>query len=110
MNSKGDVVPVLVPPAGVELYSPTIHRPAPPVIGTTRLFDWLMVDVRVAKNVTVGSRLYEICQGLSERGACGVIESTLIIDLLEMKSEDRRFLLTKDNWTEATARAVNDHP
>ncbi len=101
MNSRGDVVPALVPPDGagapVELYSPEICEPSH-VLGPTSLGEWLMVDVRVAKLVPAGSRLYEICQALGERGVCGVIESTLVIDLLEAPSGDRRYLLDEKNW------------
>lgn len=106
MNSKGDLVPVLVPPDGCGLDRPAdpqvrkSDQPSP-VLGPTQLFDWLMVDVRIAKKISSESRLYEICQSLGERGACGVIESTLVIDLLEIKAEDRRFLLDKDNWPNA---------
>jgi hypothetical protein len=102
VNSKGDVVPALVAPDGttgeIEIYSPRICELPLPMIGPTSLGEWLMVDVRVAKRVASGTKLYEICQSLGERGVCGVVESTLIIDLLEAKAEDRRFLLDKDNW------------
>jgi len=105
VNSKGDVVPALVAPDGVavELYSPQVCEPPAHVLGPTYLGEWLMVDVRVAKKVASGTRLYEICQSLGERGVCGVVESTLIIDLLEAKTDDRRFLLDKDNWPKVLA-------
>jgi hypothetical protein len=68
------------------------------VVGPTRLGEWLMVDVRVAKAVPRGSRLYAVCQALGERRACGVVEHTLIIDLLEASAEDRAFLLRGTSW------------
>lgn len=108
MNSRGDVVPALVAPEGVtpvELYAPQVRTPEAPVIGPTHVGEWLMVDVRVAKSVAPGSDLYEICQALGERGACGVIESTLVIDLLEASVGARRVLLDNVNWVEAAASA-----
>jgi len=71
---------------------------ARPVIGPTRVGEWLMVDVRVSKAVPRASRLYEVCQALCERGACGVVENTLVIDLLEASARDRAFLLRKSSW------------
>ncbi len=109
MNSKGNIMPALEPPDGVgevELYSPEISKPDRPPVGPTRLGEWLMVDVRAAKRVAPGTRLYEICQALGERGACGVVESTLIIDLLEAKTEDRRYLLNSENWPDAACGGV----
>ena len=77
---------------------PTVVEPVP-VMGPTRVGEWLMVDIRVAKAVQPGSRIFKICQDVSERGHCGVVESTLVIDLLEVRpDEDRRFLLTRLNW------------
>lgn len=68
-------------------------------MGPTRVFEWLLVDIRVAKAVAPGSRLFAICQSLCERGgACGVVEATLVIDLQEMSSDDRAFLLDMRNW------------
>lgn len=109
-NERGDFVPVfsLEPPDGVErvpkaLIRPrvVIDAPAKP-IGPTRIFEWLLVDIRVAKAVSPGSRLYTICQGLCEGGgACGVVEATLVIDLQEVSQSDRAFLLDMRNWPQA---------
>ena len=80
------------------------HRPAVvepvPVMGPTRVGEWLMVDVRVAKAVRPGSRLFKICGDLAVRGHCGVVESTstLVIDLLEVSPGDGPFLLNRANW------------
>lgn len=71
-------------------------------MGPTRLGEWLMVDIRVAKAVEHGTRLFEVCEELSLRNACGVIASTLVVDLLEAKASDRRFLLDKTNWPKPT--------
>lgn len=97
MDGKGNIVPVpeLVPPdtlARVELDSSL------PVQGPTIIGEWLMVDMRLAKKVVPGTRLYRVCQDLSERGACGVVESTFVINVLEATSDDRRFLLASSNW------------
>jgi hypothetical protein len=72
--------------------------PAEP-IGPTRVFEWLLIDIRIAKTVPPGSRLYTICQSLCERGgSCGVVEATLVIDLQEVPAVDRAFLLNMKNW------------
>lgn len=100
VNSKGEVVPMpeLTPPA--ELYSPVLVAEPSVAMGPTRCGEWLMIDIRLAKQVPTTSRVYEICQELSSRSepACGVIESTLIVDLLEMTSEDRAVLLNPNSW------------
>lgn len=75
-----------------------VYRPASEVVGPTLIGEWLMVDLRVAKAVPVGSRLWEICQALGERSACGVVGSTLVVDVVEAKQEDRVYLLDRGNW------------
>ncbi len=62
-------------------------------MGPTRVGEWLMVDVRVAKAIAPDSRLFAICRDLVTRGHCGIVEATLVIDLLEMSTDDRRYLL-----------------
>lgn len=99
VDAKG----VVVPARSLELELPegvTVITGPVPVMGPTRVGEWLMVDVRVAKAVRQGTRLHRICQDLGERGYCGIIESTstLVIDLLEARREDRHFLLNHANW------------
>jgi len=84
--------PQLVHPS--ELISPVQDAP----MGWTRLGEWLMVDVRVAKTIPRGTALFDICQALSHRNACGIIGATLVIDLLEARPADRRVLLDMTNW------------
>lgn len=67
-------------------------------IGPTRLGEYLMVDVRVVQLVGEGSRLWSICRELSRRHACGVVEATLVIDLLETSVSDREYLLDFSKW------------
>lgn len=98
MNIAGDVVP-----EGSRIVDPG-DEVVRPVVGPTRLGEWLMVDVRVSKAVPHGSRLYDVCQALCERQACGVVEHTLIIDLLEASPEDRAFLLRRASWPSVDAR------
>jgi len=102
-NDKGEVVQE----SGLALPEHVVDAPAqpsgvladpPPVMGPSRVGELLMVDIRVAKAVPPGSRLYAICQSLSERNYAGKVESTLVIDLLEVGAEDRRFLLNRANW------------
>ncbi len=97
VDRQGNVVPVPAfdPPAAVGL-APFVAPPA--AQGPTYVGEWLMVDVRIAKKIAPDSRLYRVCQDLSERGACGVVESTLVIDVLEATSDDRRFILAESNW------------
>lgn len=105
-NERGEVVPAsrLEAPDGVAA-APEVRRgptvvgdPLPFPMGPTRVFEWLMVDIRVAKAVSPESRLYAICQGLCEGSACGIIEATLVIDLQAMSADDRKFLLDAKNW------------
>lgn len=99
VNEAGLIVrdgPEIVDP-GKEVFTPA----GPKAMGPTRIREWLMVDVRVAKAVPQGSRLYDICRALGERQACGVVENTLIIDLLEASPEDRTFLLHEATWPTA---------
>jgi len=107
LNDKGEVVPApdlelpygVVSEPEVELHRPVIVESSPvPVVGPTRIGELLLVDIRVAKNVVPRTRLHDICVGLSDRKACGVIESTLVIDLQEASADDARFLLNKNNW------------
>jgi len=103
VDNAGNVVPAehLAMPEGV--VSPP-HLTAPPAgpMGPTRVGELLLVDMRIAKVVADDSKrygaLYDICTDLTERGACGVVESTLVIDLLEATNDDRLFLLTPQNW------------
>jgi hypothetical protein len=69
-------------------------------MGPTRVGEWLMVDIRMAKKLEPGTRTYDICQALSAKqpSACGIVDNTLVIDLLEAKSDDRRFLLCPTSW------------
>lgn len=67
-------------------------------MGPTRLGEWLMVDVRVARGIDQASRLWEICARLGEKGACGVVASTLVVDLLDATVADRAYLLDTRNW------------
>lgn len=101
VNAKGEVVQVgeLALPEGVTT-PPEITADPAPAMGPTRVGEWLMVDVRVAKSVPSGTRLFKICQDLGERGHCGIVESTstVVIDLLEARREDRHFLLDRANW------------
>lgn len=103
VNAKGEVAPegALALPDGVTsapaLPSGILVAPPGPM-GPTRVGEWLMVDIRVAKSVPAGTRLYKICQDLGERGFCGLVESTLVIDILEASAEDRPFLLNRLNW------------
>lgn len=97
-NADGEVVqvgPVALPDALGAL--PAVDQA--PVMGPTRVGEWLMVDVRVAKAVEPGTRIFKICQDVAEREHCGVIGATLVVDLLEVRSEeDRHFLLNRANW------------
>lgn len=95
LDKLGRVVPALSTPSELDLkYSPA----GSPIVGPTRLGELLMVDVRLAKQIAPASRLYEVCQELSGRAACGVVEATLVIDLLEASAPDRLVLLNPDNW------------
>jgi hypothetical protein len=77
----------------------SVYRPACAVPqGPTRLGEWLMVDVRVARAVPPGSRLWGVCAELGSRGACGVIESTLVVDVLEAAAGDRGLILDPSSW------------
>jgi hypothetical protein len=105
VNAKGEVVQAggLEVPEGVAAPpgAPAgISADPAPVMGPTRVGEWLMVDVRVAKSVLPGTRLFKICQDLGERGYCGIIGDTftVVIDLLEARREDRHFLLNRANW------------
>ena len=72
--------------------------PAVQLMGPTRLGEWLMVDARVARAVPSDSPVFKACQALSERGSCGVIEGTVVIDLLDAGREARELLLNPNNW------------
>lgn len=76
---------------------PETSRP----IGPTVLKEWLMVDVRVARRVGQQSKLWSICKSLGDRGGCGVIDGTLVIDLLSASSADRAYVLDLSNWPTA---------
>jgi len=81
---------------------PSTAPPAPvgpaPLIGPTRVFEWLLVDHRIAKKVPADSRIWNICKGLVEHRAAGVESDTYVIDLLHASDEDRHFLLNRANW------------
>jgi hypothetical protein len=104
VDSDGNVVPRLDTPDGVITppVVPAVVIPPTEPMGPTRIGELLLVDMRVAKTVADDTKryenLYNICTDLTERGACGVIESTLVIDILEANDADRRFLLTPQNW------------
>lgn len=66
--------------------------------GPTRVGELLLVDVRVARLVDPSSRLWRICSGLGAQGACGVVEATLVVDLLAADQGDREYLLDFGNW------------
>lgn len=103
-------VPATFTPAGIYVPPPpdgvvtvpevpgVIDTPDEHINGHTRLGEYLMVDVRIAKVVQPGSRLERVCQALAERGACGVIEHTLVVDLMEASPEDRALLLDPHNF------------
>lgn len=96
-NERGDVVSALAPPVGVGA-----DERSPGPMGPTRVFEWLLVDIRIAKLVPPGTRLFTICQNLCERGGvCGVVEATLVVDLQAVPAGDREFLLDMKNWPEA---------
>jgi hypothetical protein len=102
VDEKGKVVRDgggLALPEGV-ITPPELAVDPGPIMGPTRVGEWLMVDVRVAKSVPKGTRLFKVCQELSERGHCGIIgpTATIVIDLLEAHREDRHFLLDRTNW------------
>lgn len=88
--SKDDVVR----DPGMEVYRPA----TPEVIGPTRLYEWLMVDLRVAKLVEPGTPLHVICQELGLAGSCGVVASTLVIDLAAASPRERALLLDQASW------------
>jgi hypothetical protein len=96
---------------GPQLAKPTeLLNPAPPAgpMGPTRLFEWLLVDIRICNAVAnereQRARLYAICQELSERvpTACGVIDTTIVIDLTAASKDDRAYLLDLTNWPRPT--------
>jgi hypothetical protein len=99
VTPTGGVVPEFPEPYVDEHIDPLRFRSQDtPLQGPTQVAELLLVDIRQAKMIPPGSQLYEICQGLSEHGACGVIASTLVIDLLEACTVDRKFLLDRKNW------------
>lgn len=99
-DSSGKVRRVPQLPTPSEMFSPA---DASPVIGPTRIGEWLLVDVRVARAVPHGTKLHALCQELSRRHGCGVDSETLIIDLLDVRdNDDRTFLLDVSNWPAAS--------
>ncbi len=85
--------------------------PAPEcVMGPTRAWDWLMVDLRTALKLQPGDRMYEICQDLSHLGACGVVEATLVIDLTAVRPEDRAYVVDLENWPKPPIGGGPDYP
>lgn len=95
VKPDGTVVPEITLPSAVEIYTPANM---PPIIGSTRIGEYLMIDIRVAQLIPKGSKLFKICEKLSRAKACGVVESTLVIDLLDASAPERRFLLCPTNW------------
>ena len=67
-------------------------------MGPTQVGEWLLVDVRQARLVDPTSHLWGLCSKLSGLGACGVVEATLVVDLLAASAADRLFLLDQANW------------
>lgn len=97
VKADGTVVPEVVAALPTPASIPTIVTP-PPVMGRSLVGEYLMVDIRVAKRVTHGSKLHKICTRLSRVQGCGVVESTLIIDLLKATDDEGRFLMCPTNW------------
>lgn len=81
-----------------------------PVLGPSRVGEYLMVDIRTAKAIPKTGRLNKICSRLARAKGCGVIESTLVIDLLVANSEERRFLLCPTNWPKPGGPDDTDGP
>lgn len=98
LYKDGEMVPVN--DDGTPLRVPDgVFRPAAPApMGPTRLAEWLMVDVRIARAVPPESRLWRVCEALGAAGACGVIEATLVVDILEASPRDRPLLLDPASW------------
>lgn len=97
IDASGKVALVGAPDRALPVPEGVVVAPCP-AMGPTRLGEWLMVDVRAAQAVKKGSRLFEICHDLASRKRAAVIESTLVIDLLEMTKDNRRYLLDQTNW------------
>jgi hypothetical protein len=81
-----------------------------PTLGPTRVGEYLMVDIRTAKAIPGGTRLHKICSRLSRSKGCGVVESTLVIDLLVASRDERRFLLCPTNWPKPGGPDDEDGP
>lgn len=95
VDSEGKLVPMLKSPEEMDrTYRPASLEP----IGPTRIGEYLLVDLRLAWRVDPDSKLYAICAELESRGHCNVVESTVVIDILEATNEDRPVLLDKTNW------------
>lgn len=107
VDSEGKLVPVLkTPDEIVETY-----RPLPPeIIGPTRVGEYLLIDLRLAHLIPKDSKLFAVCEELTQKGACGVIESTLVIDFLETTTEGRAVLLDKSNWPKPGGPDDTDEP
>lgn len=100
VKPDGSVVPEssIKLPDPIKLLLPAPIVAASPVMGRTRVGEYLMIDIRIAKAIPKGSKLFKICQKLARAKACGVVESTLVIDLLRAHDADGRFLLCPTNW------------
>lgn len=92
----------VVPEVAARLPEPASIAPlvttAPPIMGRTRIGEYLLVDIRLVHKIPKGSKLYKICERLSRVHGCGVVESTLIIDTLVATTEEGRFLMCPTNW------------
>lgn len=104
VKADGTVVPEVTVP------SPAIVLPDAPIMGPSRIGEFLMVDIRTAKAIAHGTKLHKICSRLSRQKGCGVVESTLVIDLLVASRDERRFLLCPTNWPKPGGPDDEDGP
>jgi hypothetical protein len=110
VDASGKVVPALPLPDGVTaspdgalvVPAPTdlVKVPAVHIMGPTRIAEWMLVDIRAAKLVDKDSELFQICQRLDGSGGLGLVESTIVIDLLakDLSEADRAVILDLRNW------------
>ena len=71
-----------------ESFVPASERP----LGATRLGEWLLVDIRITREIQDGP-VRDAIMDMASRGAAGAVSGTLIVDLLEATSEQRALLL-----------------